>query len=416
MNKKWIGTQIVLNNNPGNYLDIDDNLKKKLVRTKEILDLDALIVWSDANKKDLDIVREVCTDLKIKTYLWYPILADTPGIKIEREKAVETFDGLHGYGKLGCWNKIGKGEEDFLFLCPNDEENISKIFNRYEMKIKESGFDGVFLDRIRFPSPSNGFEALFSCFCKSCINKFNSDYGEDLESYRDKIKSFFGQFKTIDSIDLKNCHSFFEIIVQGNLKKFYDFRKQNVYRMVKMFADKAKQMNKLVGIDLFAPSFAPLVSQDYKLLAKTCDWIKPMIYCHASGPAGLPLELYCLLKAILDINPTLDEGQLIREISRMIGVDLPTQINGILKKGISEQIICSEMKKIKELDLPESVNIYVGLEAVQISGLCNITEKILKKYLELFIKTESNGIILSWDLLKIPDENLKIVGEFLSKQ
>jgi len=172
-------------------------------------------------------------------------------------------------------------------------------------------------------------------------------------------------------------------------------------------------MGKLVGVDLFAPSLAPLVSQDYQLLTKTCDWIKPMLYCHTSSPAGLPLELYCFIRAILNINPVLDEGQLIREISRIIGIDLPTQINELLKNGVSENIIYSEMQKIKELNLTESVDIYVGLEAVRIPGLCNITERILKKYLKSVIETDIKGMILSWDLLKIPDENLQLVGDIL---
>jgi len=413
MKQKWIGTQIVLNNIPNNSLRKNDNLKKKLVTAKETLNLDALIIWSDINKKDLDLVRKICRDFKIKTYLWYPILADIPGFKVRWEQSVETFDGLRGYGKNGRWDKLGKGEEDFLFLCPNDEQNIRRIFDQYQNKIKESGFDGVFLDRIRFPSPSDGFEALFSCFCKSCLNKFYNNYGEDLEGYQNQVKTVFKNFKTIDVNYLQTCQSFSDIIIRDSLKKFYDFRKQNIYQVLKMFADKAKQMGKLVGVDLFAPSLAPLVSQDYQLLAKTCDWIKPMIYCHTSSPAGLPLELYCFIRAILDINPALDEGQLIREISRIIGVDLPTQIDELLKNGVSENIICSEMQKIKEFNLPEKVDTYVGIEAVQMPGLCNITEKILKKYLKSVIEADIKGMVLSWDLLKIPDENLKIVGDIL---
>lgn len=416
MNKKWIGTQIVLNNTPNNYLHKNDNLKRKLAKAKDALDLDALLVWSDINKKDLDLVREICTDFKIKTYLWYPILADISAFKIEQEQAVETFNGLHGYGRSGCWDKLGKGEEDFLFLCPNDEKNIRQIFNQYQNKIIESSFDGVFLDRIRFPSPSNGFEALFSCFCKSCLNKFYINYGEDLESYRNQAKTIFKRFKTIDVNYLQTCQSFSDIIIRDDLEKLFDFRKQKIYRVLKMFADKARQMGKLVGIDLFAPSLAPLVSQDYQLLAKTCDWIKPMIYCHTSSPAGFPLELYCILRAILDINPALDEEQLIQAVSRIIGVDLPTQLNGLLKNGVSEHIICVEMQKIRKLNLPEKVDIYIGLEAVQIPGLCNIDKSILKKYLESVIEEDIKGILLSWNLLKIPDENLKFVGDFLLKQ
>lgn len=413
MKQKWIGTQIVLNNIPNNYLHKNDNLKKKLAIAKEALNLDALMIWSDINKKDLDLVRRICRDFKIKTYLWYPILADIPDFKIEQEQSVETFGGLRGYGKNGCWDKLGEGEEDFLFLCSSDEEHIRRIFDQYQNKIKENGFDGVFLDRIRFPSPSNGFELLFSCFCKSCLNKFYNNYGEDLKGYRNQAKTVFKKFKTIDINYLQTCQSFFDIIIRDSLKKFYDFRKQNIYQVLKMFADKAKQMGKLVGVDLFAPSLAPLVSQDYQLLAKTCDWIKPMIYCHTSSPAGLPLELYCFIRAILDINPALDEGQLIREISRIIGVDLPSQINELLKIGISEHIICSEMQKIKEFNLPEEIDIYIGIEAVQIPEVCNIDRSILKKYLKSVIKADSKGIILSWDLLKIPDENLKLAGDIL---
>jgi len=415
MTKKWIGTQIVLNNIPNSYLNKNDNLKKKLSIAKEALDLDALLIWADINKKDLDLIREICTEFKIKTYLWYPILADTLGFKIEQEQAVETFDGLRGYGENGRWDKLGKGPENFLFLCPNDEHSIRQIFSYYQNKIIESNFDGVFLDRIRFPSPSNGFETLFSCFCKSCQNKFYSIYSEDLEDYRYQAKAVFEKFKTIDINYFRNCQSFYDFIIQDNLEKFYDFRKQSVYRMVKMFADEARQMGKLVGIDLFAPSLAPLVSQDYQLLARTCDWIKPMIYGHTSSPAGFPLELYCLLRAILDINPALNEGQLIDEVNRLLGVNLPTQLDDLLKNGISENIISCEMQKVKEFNLPEKVDIYVGLEAVQIPGVCYIDKSILKKYLELVIEEDIKGILLSWNLWKIPDENLKLVGDFLLK-
>ena len=32
-------------------------------------------------------------------------------------------------------------------------------------------FDGVFLDKIRFPSIANGLQDLFSCFCPFCAQK-----------------------------------------------------------------------------------------------------------------------------------------------------------------------------------------------------------------------------------------------------
>ncbi|GAH70674.1 unnamed protein product, partial [marine sediment metagenome] len=82
---------------------------------------------------------------------------------------------------------------------------------------------------------------------------------------------------------------------------------------------------------------------------------------------------------------------------------------------ISENIISREMQKVKEFNLPEKVDIYVGLEAVQIPRVCHIDKSILKKYLESVIEEDIKGILLSWNLWKIPDENLKLVGDFLLK-
>lgn len=413
MAKKWIAAQIVLNNISNNVLQRNDFLKKKLSLAKAALDLDALIVWPDSNKKNLGLIQEICSAFKIKTYLWYPVLADVSLFRIRPNQAVETFDGLHGYGTNGCWDKLGQGKEDFLFLCPNHEQEIMRIFNHYQKQITEGNFDGVFLDRIRFPSPTNGLEALFTCFCKSCLDKFHADCHDNLNHYRNQVKDFFKELKTMDVKNLSSCHTLSDIIIRDNLKKFFDFREQSIYQVVKMFADEAKKRGKTVGLDLFAPSIAPLVAQNYQLLAETCDWIKPMVYCHTLGPAGLPLELSCFMKALLSINPALNEDQLIWEVSRMLGVQLPAEINGLLKEGVSANIIYHEMQRIKNFSLKGCTKIYIGLEAVQIPGICRVDRSILKKYLSSVLEVGVEGIVISWDLLKIPDENLKFGGDFL---
>jgi hypothetical protein len=100
----------------------------------------------------------------------------------------------------------------------------------------------------------------------------------------------------------------------------------------------------------------------------------------------------------------------------MFGVQLPSQVNDLLKKGIPEDMINQEMQSIKDLHLPESVKIYIGLEAVQIPGICHIDKSILEKYLTTVLAIGLKGMVLSWNLLKIPDENLKFAGEFLLKQ
>lgn len=53
-----------------------------------------------------------------------------------------------------------------------------------------------------------------------------------------------------------------------------------------------------IGFDLFSPGLAPLVGQDYTALARLADWIKPMCYRVAVGPAGLRLEIPALADGV----------------------------------------------------------------------------------------------------------------------
>ena len=415
MSKKWFGTQIILNKLNSHELERDDFLMRKLSLAKETLNLDALIIWPDSDYKGLDLTREICQKLKIKTYLWYSILADISLFKIRLEQTVETFEGLHGYGTSGIWEKLGQGEEDFLFLCPNDLDNIKSIFQHFQNIIKIVDLDGVFLDRIRFPSPSNGLESLYTCFCPYCLKSFYNYYQEDLNRYRNEIKNIFSRFKTLNIGGLDTYEQLSQIFMPANLKNFFDFRRDSIYKTVKMFADKAKENGKLVGLDLFTPSLAALVGQDYKLLAEVCDWIKPMIYCHTTGPAGLPLELSSLLKALMNLAPNLEEELLIQEIGRMLGVCLPVKIKDLLKYGVPEGIIPIEMQKVNDFVLREDTKVYLGWEAVQIPDIAYIDRGVLEKYLSIIWQLNPEGMVISWNLLKIPDENLKLVGDFLLK-
>jgi len=416
MKKKWMSCQIVLNNIEPDALKKDDYLKRKIAIAKDVLDLDAIIIWPDSHKKNLALIQEICSNFKIRTYLWYPVLADISAFQVKPNQSVEAFNGELGHGKIGRWEKLGQVEEDFLFLCPNEEKYIMEVFKHYQKQLLEEGFDGVLLDRIRFPSPANGFETLFTCFCQSCQDKFQKEYNEDLSDYRDKIKDLLHELRFMKIKDLSGYRNLSDMIMRNNLKKFFDFREQSIYQLTRMFADEAKQKGKIVGLNLFAPSIAPLSAQNYRLLSGICDWIKPMAYCHTAGPAGLPLEFSCFIKAILNINPALKESQLIQEISQILGSELPGKISGILENGVPENIIYQEMQRIKNFSLKESVKIYLGLDAVQIPGICHVDKRILEKYLGSVFDLNIEGMVMSWNLLKIPDENIKFVGDFLLKQ
>ncbi len=56
-----------------------------------------------------------------------------------------------------------------------------------------------------------------------------------------------------------------------------------VTSLVRYFKDKGMT----VGLDLFAPLISRFVGQNYALITKNADFIKPMLYRRTEAPAGI---------------------------------------------------------------------------------------------------------------------------------
>jgi hypothetical protein len=234
-----------------------------------------------------------------------------------------------------------------------------------------------------------------------------------LDSDRQTIADFVESLKQITAKELEECNSLESLWDSTGLDKFFQFRNRNVYDVVKKFSDYARSQNKQVGLDLFTPSLAPFVSQDYQLLSEHCEWIKPMSYCHVIGPAGVPLEISCLIQAMKTLCSNLSEHNIIRFCERALGVPLPESEEGIAEQGIPEEFVAKELEKIHNLQLPDDIQLYPGVEAVRNPHFSlNIDKNILEKYLS-HIHQHANGFIASWNLLYIPDENLEIMGNMM---
>lgn len=342
----------------------------------------------------------------IKTYLWFPLLSDLPLLKYENPEYVKTYNGLYGYGISGKWKLLGQGNENFLFTCPNNKPVIDRIFELYKRELDDEAFDGVFLDRIRYPSPANGVEALLTCFCDHCKKLFYNEYGEDLESYRKAIENAIYSKDTVAVLDF---------LLGERLGNFSEFRKNSIYRMVKRYTDYAKSSEREVGLDLFTPSLSLLVGQDYELLSTLSDWIKPMLYCHAIGPAGIPLELYTLINGIKALDPSLGKKEIADLVSQKLDIRQKFDPGKLLTEGIDEEIIEYELTKLRKLKISEDINIYPGIEVVSVPKICKIDKNIVKKYMYHLKKSKVKGIVLSWNLLSIPPENLYERGKLLDK-
>ncbi len=303
MKALWRGTQLYVGRTERASFSMDE-IQRAIRRAKEIADLDGLMIWTDA---DPDFFKTLCRTSRqcgIETYLWFPVLADVPGCSLHQDDLILNSEGKRGNGRIGVWEQLGKGDENFLFICPNNHRILDKVFRVYESLLNDLDIDGVMLDRIRYPSVVNGFESLFSCFCDFCQSKFRSEQGFSLTSLKQPIRDFFARLKGITLDELRDeWRSIDSLWERSGLMELSAFRKRAIFETVGRFGEFARSRNLKVGLDLFSISLSPIVSQDYEMLSGTCDWIKPMIYCHAMGPAGLPLEISSIRKALQVLNP-----------------------------------------------------------------------------------------------------------------
>ena len=202
--------------------------------------------------------------------------------------------------------------------CPNSEKIRNKSLEKIETLLLK-GFDGISLDVIRYPSLSEDSHALSTCFCKSCIIKM----GKDLKRFK----------KIASSISVKNLPL-----------DWLAFRSNCIVEYCTLAYKLVKKYNAELWLDVFSPSFAPLVAQDLKRLSQVADIIQPMIYTRGSGIACLATEIKAIARA-LDKN---EQDALIKTY-KLLGLpqNLPTKFDKLDR--LPDEVITSEVKKANTL-------------------------------------------------------------------
>ncbi len=375
---------------------------RKIKFLKDEIGLKALMIGVNLEKPEMRLVFEKCRSLNIETYLWYPVLADLP-------KHLD-YDGMlsQGFGNYGSsfiLQSQRDSGEDFSFVCPNMEEKDGRLRNFYISILDDFEFDGVFLDKIRYPSPANGLSEVLGCRCPVCrsLAQDNSVFDDDA------VISVFETIKnTKKLVDLKNVlSSVYEV-----LKNFLSFRSKSIYRLVKRYSDIARERNLKIGIDLFSPSISHVVSQDYASLSSLCDWIKPMVYLKTMGPAGVPMEIYSLIKSLRFLNNYIEESGIMECMEELLHMNLSVSMQNMAHNGIPMINFPLEIKKAFSCLRDSSAKIYPGFEAVSFPPVCDVNAKNIKDCLIHVEHLNLDGFVLSWDISKIPYENIKAVSGF----
>ena len=229
---------------------------------------------------DASVYREVGEALHragIQMILWLPVFAEI-GADSGPDRALD----LYG-------NPVGRpaGQQDgaFDFVCPSSRKNLRIVKEMWEKHFSGCGFDGVFLDRIRSQSFAAGAAGVLSCACPRCRAAFRArgvDPDEIRERYEQKQDAFF---------DMASCPADGAFVLDDPAAdRFFDAKEEIIAESAAELAGWFRAKGLAVGLDLFAPLVSRFVGQNYALLARHADFIKPMLYRRTQAPAGIGYE------------------------------------------------------------------------------------------------------------------------------
>jgi hypothetical protein len=373
-------------------------------RVLEALDLDLLIVGF---REAPEVFRRFCALNRPvdNVYLWFSALSDIEDMT-ESDRVVN-WRGARSRGWGGWAEKGGGVEETFRFACPNNPAVREKTTLRLRELLLRYDFKGVFLDKIRFPSPANGADELLSCFCDHCRRAAKAE-GLDL----DAVVGIFAD-GALDANALSfdgSCGShWLDAIAASNLSlaRFLAFRTASVARLVGQLADECGRLGRSVSLDLFSPSLAALVGQDYQRLKKCCDWAKPMTYRLARGPAGLRLEIPALIEGVAQ-RFGLDEAQVVEWSARHAGFDRD-MLRQTREEAVPFAFMEGEIEAAVRAMAP--VPVYFGLELVKQPGVIDVTAADVIGMIEAGRAANAAGVVISWDLLRAPMDGIRALAE-----
>jgi len=384
--------------------------------------------WS-TDKGLYEKTAELLSKNNIEFYLWFPVFSET-GMLTDLSPLVDySGKNIEKNGEYQESHQIFPGslsEEDFFFCCPNNGANIKKIIDIYKKYFSSIRFNGVFLDKIRYPSfsGSHGNRSVFSCFCPECMEIYKKE-NFDIN----KLKShLYDQDASLLSISKYSGGG--KYIFQNKvMSSFFQIKKNIIYYSLQKICMYFREKKLGIGFDVFAPFLSPFTGQDLKKLSGLCDFIKPMMYRMTNAPAGLPFETDALLQFTCSADPLVYQYfykllgiktellPLEKDIPLTDGVLPVTGAHDIkLKSNVIKNIpfdLDFSVRELQDLTLDSFCPVYAGIEINRIKDIAETDPPYIEETIRAFSKTGVRGFVLSWNLLDMPEENIAKAAELI---
>jgi hypothetical protein len=338
------------------------------------------------------------------------------GIRFLRWQPLLTSDGLvpphPAWQVVGATGQRIEGYQnlpEFTFSCPNHPEIQEWLVQRIDELIRVGLYQGFFLDRVRYPSPTADPVSHLGCFCEHCRQRA-AGVGLDLEHVRRMIIKYSqhenGRVALVLAL-LGEWQVGIDEELSTLLKQFLQFRQACVSDLVRILSGQLRAAHQEVGLDCFTPSLVSMVGQDLGSLSQYADWIKLMTYAHTLGPAGIPYEflhLYDFLAKTTSLEPV----DILRRLGVAAGLPLPASRHSLAESGLSPMGLQNEVRRGIRLC---SAPVLTGIELVELEGVTHFQKDQLIADLHTVRSAGAAGLSISWDLLHIPLERLSLVKQ-----
>lgn len=350
-----------------------DDLLQKLEPFHEAGKLDGVLCgWS----RD----REFYLKMKRQLSQWeVPFLFKTA--VFSEWESVTDFDPMIDFKGEPMQPYVLNPQEHFLFRCPSSEKNRRKILDFYDEQMGDIGFDGVFLDRIRYSSMLQGISGIGGCFCEECCKRYESA-GLDVR----QLKAALSKAEK-EGMKLSSYRQGRWTLEDPILNEFFRVRCDIITESVQFFADEFHQRGLKVGLDLFSPVFGYFAGQDILALSRIADFVKPMEYRYTDAPAGIPFEHKAVERAA---------GQ---QAFRKVMEETGTSDNEY------EGLVQSELKLLQNCECL----VYPGMEVNTVEPIVYITPERVLTETSILKQNGYDRMVPAWNLDAMPKENLEVL-------
>ena len=305
----------------------------------------------------------------IDMLLWLPVFAET-------EEVCDNVPAVDLAGNIPANYDLAAGE-GFRFNCPTNPQNAANVVAVYDSLFRDCGFDGVFLDRIRTQSFVSGVSGVLSCGCPICTERFAAE-GLDLDEVREALDIAGDAFFSVKGYTPATGFEFENPVAA----RFFRAKGHIVSGAVAAVADSLRSRGLSVGMDLYAPFMAPFVGQDYDILSRHADFIKPMLYRQTFAPAGMGFEYDLLKKAV-------------------------PEAEGYPEFAMDVAFLDSQLEAME----PYPCAKYPGLEINYREGIVPTSPAYVTESLDAILRHGFEGAVLSWNIMEAPEAHVACLGK-----